>query len=154
MRTPSLQEFKALAKSNRPLALAVCVAQARAECERERVDAYVRPIFDTYGFQCSAHGTSGPVANVGYLYLCEDARIPEFYSACDRAHRAHGFTGPDGHCPALTAEYALVEAQNVLIDAGKKLLAIDNAVMSLAHRKQMLDLLLSACLNEQERRAA
>src|SRR5436305_796946 len=43
-------DFKDWAREHRSLALAVCRAQAAAELTRARVDAYIKPIFESFGF--------------------------------------------------------------------------------------------------------
>jgi hypothetical protein len=148
-KQPKLAEFKRWAKSHTKLAEAVCLAQAFAECQRERVDAYITPIFQRYAFQYSGEligNLSGPLPSQGDLYLCEDPRIGDYYEECDRAHRAHGFNGPHGQCPALVAEHLLIKAQNALIDAAIPLFGVECYMMSTEQRTKYLDLLLGACL--------
>lgn len=151
MKTPSLSQFKTWARQNHELAQAVCAAQAFAECERQRVDAYVLPIFKSYTFIVGLTGVRRKlveyVTSPRDLYLCTDeALCKKYYAECDQAHRAHGFKGQDGFCPALVAESELVDAQNALIKSGAELLGIDGADVHGEHRKQMLHLLLGACL--------
>ena len=147
MNTPSIKEFKRWSRENASLARAVCLAQAFAECERERVDAYVRPIFERYAFQLAGKwNLSGPVEKLSDLYLCEDERLPEFYEELDKAHRLHGFTGPHGHCPALVAEMLLVNAQNALLASGCALMGIEREALYGENRRKMLDLLMGAAL--------
>jgi hypothetical protein len=148
-KQPNIAEFKRWAKSHTALAEAVCLAQAFAELQRERIDAYITPIFQRYGFQYSGElcrNLSGPLPNQGDLYLCEDPRIADYFEECDQAHRAHGFTGPHGHCPALVAEHLLIKAQNALIDAAMPLFGVEHHMMSTDQRRKYLDLLLGACL--------
>ncbi len=163
MKTPTLQQFKTWSKLHRPLAEAVCMAQAFAECERERVDAYIQPIFDSFNFMIGEKMGNRLQNDVGeritdpkQLYLCTDETLcAQYYAACDVAHRAHGFTGKPGYCPALIAEDQLRKAQHALIDAGCKLMDIDPASLwDMKNRDKMLDLLLGACLKKDERRAA
>lgn len=123
------QQFQDWAHENRTLALAVCRAQAAAEITRARVDNYILPIFHSFKFVFSGelasklderegqkfYGT--PLQAPGDLSLCDDPRIPEYYKACDAAHRAHGYTNlPKGHCPALRMESLFIRAQGTLID--------------------------------------
>ena len=160
MRTPSLQEFKRFSRSNYQLAYAVCMAQAFAKCERERVDAYVQPIFEDFGFEYSQKaelrsGRTGLIPNVRDLYLCDDeAGLKRFYECCDEAHRAHGFKGPQGHCPALVAEHLQIIAENHLLEAGCKLLGVDQGGLWGENRAKMLDLLMGACINSKRQIAA
>lgn len=154
-QTPDLQTFKLWAKTNAPVAKAVLMAQAYAELERERVDAYIAPILAKYAFK--ADGFDGRylgeypqgITNVRDLYLCGDEPgLKAFYADCDEAHRAHGFTGPQGHCPALRAENLLIEAQNALIEVAKPLFGIESHNLFGDNRKKYLNLLIGACLKE------
>lgn len=151
---PTLQEFKAWAKTNRRLALAVCAAQAYAETKRAQVDAYIAPIFSRYDFRvsrdCQIAELDEKVASVKDLYLTDldSLEVAAFYAECEQAHRSHGFDGPAGHCPALVAESLLIAAQNALLDAGKELTGLDATSLYGDNRKKMLDLLISACLNK------
>lgn len=161
MRTPSLSEFKTWARAHSTAAIVVCAAQAFAKVERERVDAYIRPIFNRYAFQKSlpvgkdGWRMSGPVNKPDDLYLCTDEpRIAAYYAECDAAHRAHGFTGPDGHCPALVAAEIARKCENGLITEGAKLMGIELPLLYGERRQKMLDLLLGACLKTDERKAA
>ncbi len=161
MRTPALPAFKKWAKAHYSLAHAVCVAQAFAECQRERVDAYVQPIFDSFGFHYRGDlaekcNLSGPIPSVKELYLCDDeAQLALFYEACDQAHAAHGFKGEKGHCPALVAEHILIIAENALMEAANPLFDADFvATAHFENRRKLLDCLLGACLKTEERRAA
>lgn len=158
MKTPTLSQFKKWAKEHASLANAVCLAQAFAQIERERVDAYVAPIFARYGFQYGeiAKGMhTGLIENPKYLYLCEEEeKVAAYYAECDKAHRQYGFEGKDGECPALVAETLKIDAENALLDAGCKWLEIDRSAMGMDHRKQMLDLLIGGCIKASDRLAA
>lgn len=155
MKTPTLQEFKVWSKKNRTLALEVCAAQAKAEVTRERVDAYVQPILERFAFKKDLDilkdvpDFGEPITTVRDLYQTEDPRLPEFYAACQQAHKDHGYQLPDGYCPALVAENEYIKKQNALLEAGSDLLGVDlQAVYEL--RGKAIDLLLGACLKEQE----
>lgn len=125
MKTPTLAQFKQFSRSSAPLVAAVAAATAFATAERARVDAYIEPIFLSYGFK-DENGI--PISRSRDIYLClDDARCAEFFDACDAAHRAHGFTGPAGHCPALTAATARIAAENKLLKAGGDLFGADFA---------------------------
>jgi hypothetical protein len=146
-RTPA--EFKEWAIAHKSLAMAVCAAKALAELERERVDAYVLPIFRSF---CFADEAGKKIEDPKYLFLSEDeAMCQAYFARCDAAHRAHGFTGPEGHCPALQAESLLISAQHALLQAGCDFLGIE--VFQLYgggnQEKKMLDLLLRACVSAQ-----
>ena len=151
MKTPTLDEFKAWAKEHQSLALAVCKAQAFAQVERERVNAYIRPIFDRYSFK---NEKGEPIKKPDDLYLCKDEVLcAAYYAECDKAHREHGFRGPEGHCPALVAEDMHRRAAAALIEAGVKLFDIGTAGIYGENRAKMLRLLLGACLIKEKKAA-
>lgn len=148
--TLNLPNFKQWAKDCAPAAKAVLMAQAFAELERERVDAYIAPIFASYTFPVRADWQKryGPVVKVPkdlYLSDAEDL-CTNYYEDCDRAHRAHGFTGPKGHCPALIAENLLMRAQSALIRLAEPLTGIDPDRVYGDDRKQYLHILVGACV--------
>ena len=138
---PTLSQFEAWITENRHLALNVIAARAIATTERKRVDSYILPIFRQFDF---------PVSKPEDLYLCnDDAKVERFYAACDAAHREHGFTGPEGHCPALTAEALVIDAETDLLTAGAALFGMGGPPYNMDDRKRMLELLLGACLKDQ-----
>ena len=147
----TLDQFKQFAKDIAPAARAACMAKAFAQLERERVDAYILPIFQSYNFQYEGKlaercGLSGPVKTPHDLYLVEDETLLKcYYADCDEAHRAHGFKGPIGHCPALTAENLLMETESLLMDLAKPLLGLDRNIYG-ENRKKLLDILIGAGL--------
>lgn len=148
--TPSLKTFARWAQINAPVAKAVIMAQAFAELERERVNTYIRPIFDRYAFvdgmSRGAH-LGQPLETPDQIYLSTDeAKVKAYFEECDTAHRAHGFTGPQGHCPALRADNLLIQAQNALIDQAIPLFGIESCDLFGDDRKRYLDLLIGACL--------
>jgi hypothetical protein len=77
-------DFKDWAREHRSLALAVCRAQAAAELTRARVDAYIKPIFESFGFVYSGELAESldmrageklvgkPLESEKDLYLCDD----------------------------------------------------------------------------------
>jgi hypothetical protein len=120
---------------------------AFAQLERERVDAYVGPIFESFGF---VDENGKKIEHQRDLFLSKDeALCKAFYARCDEAHRAHGFTGPAGHCPALSAENLLLTAEQALLEAASEFLGIEDLHIYIdgEDRKKMLDLLLRACIN-------
>jgi hypothetical protein len=144
----NVEQFKQWAKDVQPAAKAVLMARVFAQMERERVNAYVQPILASYAFKADAfdgkfRGGNETITKSSDLYLTEDPRLPEFYAACDKAHRDHGFTGPDGHCPALTAEHLLVQTEQALIELAKPLFGIDDVYGE--NRTKYLELLIGAC---------
>lgn len=159
MTTPTLQQFKAFSADIAPAARAVLLARVFAQVERERVDAYILPIFRRYGFRYCGEladkcgGDNQPVSKPGNLYLCEDKRVPEYYAECDRAHREHGFTGPSGYCPALIAEHLVITTENALIDLAGPLFDCDFQRVYGDNRKKLLEILIGAGIKaERERR--
>lgn len=149
MNTPNLVQLKQWAIAHTRLAKAVCAAQALAQLERERVNAYVLPIFKTYRF---LDENGAPIDCPDNLYLCkDDAMCKAYYHACDEAHRAHGWRGREGACPARVAEILLSHAEHALLEAGCELFGLPNmpaAFYAGDARKQMLDLLLGVCLRD------
>lgn len=152
MKQPTLAEFKAWAKRNKELALTVLKAQAYAEIKRKQVDEYIAPIFARYEFyvskDCRVAEKNERITKESDLYLTDldSDNVKAFYAECDEAHRAHGFDGPTGHCPALVAEHLHIQAQNALLDAGEELTGIDAPMLYGDKRKKMLGLLIGACL--------
>jgi hypothetical protein len=149
MNTPTLPAFKHWAHEVQPAARAVLMARVHVEMEHERVNAYVRPIFDDYKFTygATAHDRTGPIPDPEHLYLCDDEpMLAAFYADCDKAHRAHGFTGPAGHCPALRADMLRVITENALIDLAEPLFHIDHTQLYGENRAKYLDLLIGASL--------
>lgn len=151
MKTPTLAEFKRFAQDNARLASAVCLAQSFAQCERERVDAYTRPVFEAANL---TDDKGDVITDLRHAWLCRDAEATGYYADLDKAHRANGFTGPDGHCPALIADAMRIDAENALIASGCEMLGLKDANLYGAHRRQMLDLLLGACLKRDDERKA
>lgn len=145
----TLPAFKQWARECAPAAKAVLMAQAFAELERARVDAYILPIFQSY----QPHFRVNPKWAERYgelvqtprdLYLCDqEAIVQDYFEDCDRAHRAHGFKGPHGHCPALTAEHLLTQAEHCLIELAKPLTGIENVYGE--DRAKYLKILIGAC---------
>ena len=145
----SVDGLIAWAKQHAHLGVAVLRAQAFAMAEKERVEAYTRPIFDRYNFRITAekHPHAGkPVPDDDSLYLCDDERIPAYYAECAVAHRAHGWKGNPDHCPALVADHDRVKAECDLLEAAAKFMGIDHPPYKLELRDQMLKLMLGVTL--------
>ncbi len=154
-------QFKEWARENRSLALAVCHAQAAAELTRERVNAYIKPIFESFRFvycgdlaerldtRAGEKLVGKPLESQKDLYLCDDRRLPDYFEACDAAHRAHGYNLPKGHCPALRVENLLIRAQGALIESAEPLAGIKRYMLiARGQEEKYLDLLIRACLAE------
>lgn len=152
MATLTLSQFKAWSRDAAPLVSALVAAQAFAQCKREQVDAYVRPIFDRYQFQYSGDlatklGLSGPLPSPKELYLCDDEpALQAYFADLDDAHRAHGFTGPKGHCPALVAETLLVRAEQALLELAEPVVGIAPYQVYGEKRRSYLDLLIGGAM--------
>jgi hypothetical protein len=146
----TVAEFKQFAFDIAPAARAVLMTRAHEELTRERVDAYVRPIFDGYQFKYGAiypEKAGTLVESPKDLYLCEEEdRLLNYYEDCDAAHRAHGFTGPKGHCPALIAEHLRFTTESQLIALAAPFFGIADLTMYGDARKKFLDLIIGACI--------
>jgi hypothetical protein len=145
----NLDAFKQWAKDCAPAAKAVLMAQAFAELERARVDAYTLPIFSSYTFRVNpkwAERYGETVKAPKDLYLCdEEDKVQNYFEDCDKAHRAHGFKGPQGHCPALTAEHLHMIAEGALMQLAQELTGIDPCQLYGENRAKYLQILIGAC---------
>lgn len=130
------------------LADRVLLAKAAYLVERERVDAYVEPIFATFGFRDKRTGELLTKSRDLYLAPDDDRdgddRQAAYYEAVDQAHRDRGFTGPKGHCPALIAECEMFAAEKALLKAAGEVFGFDADLLYGKNREKMLDLLLGA----------
>ena len=100
---------------------AYLMARAYAEVERERVDAYLKPLFELYTFtvdpkhkRCGEPGE--PITDMKDIWLATDEQCAVWYEECDKEHRKHGFKGPKNHCPAAIAEHLRIIAENNLLE--------------------------------------
>jgi len=145
MNTPTLAEFKRFSSDIAPAARAVLMARVYAEMERERVNAYILPIFKGYNFINRRDGVA--IDKPEDLYMVDDLDDPlvrAFYADCDDAHRAHGFTGPAGHCPALRAENMVITVERELLKLGSSMFGVSLEDVYGETRKKALDLLIGA----------
>lgn len=140
-------QVKRWAKEHIDLALALCQAMAFAEIKRKQVDAYILPVFQRFHFTADIDNGQ-PITRPKDLYLSSDeTQCAAYYAACDKAHREHGFTGEEGHCPALIAENLVIETENALIAAAEPLFGIEvHHLWKMEDRRKYLDLLVGACL--------
>lgn len=153
IRRPTVEDLKAWARDHRDLAMTVAKAQAFASVERERVDAYERPIFDRYTFtddMLAHHNEPGVAKRVltdpKQLYLSEDEeRVAAYYAECEVAHRAHGYQGEEGTCPALVAEDLQFRAEALLLDALAGFIGTDG-FYTLELRAKALDMAMRCAL--------
>lgn len=154
-KTPTLDEFKQFSRDIAPAARAVLLARIHVDHERERVNAYIRPIFDRYRFEYGAIAKglhTGPIEDPKYLYLADDGpKMDAYFEECDAAHRAHGFTGPHGHCPALVAETLLMETERAFIELAEPLFGIRDVYGD--DRAKYLELLIGAALKAESEAA-
>lgn len=160
MNLPTVQKFEQWAREHYRMAETVCMAQAFAQCEKERVAAYIKPLFDLYNFRVKPEWVDRLgreiITDPDDLYL-SDLESPEyldFSKQCDVEHRKHGFNGPQGHCPALIAEDLQRQAEYALLLVGGELFGVNFTEVYGERRKKALDLLLGACLKSDERKAA
>ncbi len=147
----TVSQFKQFAADVAPAARAVLMARVFADMERERVNAYIRPIFDKYGFTYGAkwgdEHAGEPITDPKHLYLADDeVQTACYFNECDRAHRAHGFTGLKGHCPALRAEHLVMVAERELLKLGSDLFGVRFEDVYGDMRKKALELLIGAAL--------
>lgn len=139
-------QLKKWARANRSLAESVLRARAFVELERARVSAYINPIFARYGFRDEDTGELLTDERRSYL-AGEDSRFTAYYAECDAAHRAHGFTGEPGECPALCAEELVRLTEQALLDSMGQLSGIDGHGfnLTLELRAKALDWALNVC---------
>ena len=150
---PTLTEFKRFARQIAPAARAVLMARVFADMERERVNAYILPIFQSYHFEydgdvAAKMGLTGPIPSLDQLYLADldSPKVKAYYAECDTAHRANGFLGEPGYCPALCAESLVTEAERALLDLAEPLCGIASDSIYGDNRATYLDLLIGAAL--------
>lgn len=151
MEKINVRKFKAWCAANAPLAEAVLLARAFAELERERVNAYVLPIFAKYEFWNdleSEHGAARVrLDKPDLLYLSKDEKLARaYFDECDAAHRVHGFSGPADHCPALAAENLFRDAKRALINEGAKLFEVNPDLLFGPSGDKFYDLIMGACV--------
>ena len=159
LKTPNIGQFQAWAKAYADLGHTVVATQVFAEAERKRVDAYIEPLFRTFAFYVSPDmgDTSERITDRKQLYLT-DLESPEYkryLAECDKANRAHGWTGETGYCPALVAETFQMDAERALLESASKMFGVDFTTAHGDMRAKALDLLIGATVKAwHERRAA
>lgn len=148
-KTRTVAEFKRWARENRALASAVIHARAFALAERERVDAYTKPIFEAFGWKGTLGEFGVVVETEKDLFACvhtHEEKMAAYHKACCEANIAHGWTGNPEHCPALVADGEAGKAESRLIEAGLRFMGIEGPGLYGEWRKKMLDTLLGACI--------
>lgn len=147
MIQPTVTDFKKWALENQPLALVACAAKAHAQTEKDRVDAYILPIFEKYDFRCEESGEK--ITNPVQLYLVsdlQDDQCTQFYADCDKAHQEHGFEGEEGFCPALMAHHLQIDAERVLIHSLGEFFGVGERMTT--KWEESLERALTVCLSE------
>lgn len=147
-KAPPFAAFQSWATANRHLAQAVRDAQRFADTERRRVTEYADPLFQRYGFKDRDGKLISDRSRLYTSCAADEARWPAYFSELDAANRAHGFTGPKDHCPALIAETRQHEAERALMQAAATLFNIPDVPLYGDVRARFLALLLRACLND------
>lgn len=139
-------QLKRWARENRELAEKVLVARTFAELERIRVAAYIEPIFERFGFRDEDTGEVLKESRLAYL-AGEDPGFADYYAACDRAHREHGFEGEPDECPALVAENDQHEAEQALLNSMGALVGVEGVdfCRTLELRAKALEWALNVC---------
>lgn len=149
----SAPEFQSWCKDHATDAALLLAAMARARVTRQRVDAYIAPVFARFKFPTTAEvrAAGGPefVTRPGDLYLCGDeALCRDFFAACDVAHRENGYTMEPGFCPALTAAHDVIKLENAFMDEAAALTGVTREQLSKPdNRRAWLDILLKACVS-------
>lgn len=123
-------------------------AKASAEYMRERVDAYLQPVFKRYEFWC-AH-TGERIENYRQIYRALDTQEEQcdaFFRACDAEHRRQGYEPEQfGQCPALVAEHQAIEQRKKLLDHARKMLDMPE-IYSPDLLDQLEELVVGAVMN-------
>jgi hypothetical protein len=147
----NVETLQAFARENKPIAETVCLAQAFAELETERVMAYIKPLFATFEFYRDLDGDEDGerITDLDQLYLSkDDEQARAFYDAADAAHREHGFDGEKDIWPNLVAESMHTDAENCLLQAFAEFIGVSPGRFYGKLRAQALDLLMRICLQD------
>lgn len=103
----------------REIVKAVTDASKFATRVRAKVDAYAVPMFIDFAFVSDAIDGNKPLTDPKQAYLSKDeGKFAQYMDALHQAHIDNGFnfaTAEVGICPALTAEYDLSKAEQVLL---------------------------------------
>lgn len=112
---------KKLQATIKPAVLKVLGYQAVAELLRDEVDKRYAAVLASKEYR---NDEGERVFDPKYSWRICDEQVLEYYAEIDKANRKAGFTGPDGHCPALIAECNLRDAQRELFDIAAPLFGI------------------------------
>jgi hypothetical protein len=153
----SVDRLKALAADPEfaRLAAALIVAQTVAQATKERVDKYVRVVFDMFEFHITPRfrhlHESELITDPNDLFLCEEKdKLREYYALCDVAHRTAGYNLEEGQCPSLVARCRETDAKNALLKYTDGTLGTPFADCYLEKRDKALDLILGIALRNPE----
>ena len=131
-------------------------AREVAKKERARVDKIQRAYLAENVCMVSVEHTSERRSSIRritdprFTYLMGDDDFARYDAHMQAAHRADGYTQPDGHCPALIAERICTETEWELIaEAGRHFgITNDNLLCSgLETRAKFIDLVVSMADN-------
>lgn len=143
MNTTTLQEFKEWVEANRERAHKIVELRVQEKELHQKVEAYIKPIFDKYGF-CDESGNE--LEHWDDLYICKnEGSVKLFYAECDAAHRENGFDLPEGYWPNLVAENERMKAETDLMKAACPFFGLDHIPSRIGHRERFLELLMKAC---------
>lgn len=151
---PTLNRAKFLAwikSEGHDLALEITALQAFAQVVRAEVNARTKPIFARYSFKVHPEfhrcGAGEAITDQSKLYLAGNAPEVAAYDAeVEAAHRAAGWKGAPGTCPALVAEAELIKAENAFIKAASNAAEFDFTRAYGKTRDEFLRLTLGACI--------
>jgi hypothetical protein len=124
-------------------------ARQHARTVRAEVDSYIEPLFHTFNFRDKRTGL--PIEKSDLLYLT-DEDTTAFYAACDLAHRERGHNLPEGHCPALIAENAVLDIERELIEAAGRLLGFDPGYVYGDNRTKLLQVIADTVYTARRKR--
>ena len=131
-------KLRTWASVNRQAVLNMLAARIFAAAERQRVDAYIEPLFLAGNFKDERGAAITKSKNI---YRCQDeAKCAAFFAECDAAHRVHGFAGAADCCPALIAEEQVIKAENVVLKSMKALISVEP--LKLEDRAKLLGIIV------------
>lgn len=93
----------------------VIAARIAAKVTREKVDAYILPVFQRFTFTDEDSGEA--ITTPKHLYLADlkSQTMLDYEAACDAEHVRQGWKIPTGYCPACMAESAAIDAEQKLL---------------------------------------
>ncbi len=128
MKKLTIPGLKKWASKVRPLIVDMLSKRAFAEVEKKRVAAYIAPVFARFSFVDDA---GAAITDPELLYCCDDeAMCAAYYTACDAAHREHGFMGEAGKCPALVAAHETLKVEWAVLESMERFVGLDGGALS------------------------